>query len=524
MTKKAIELIRVSTEAQAQDDRGGIPAQRAANLVTAARHGLEIVRTFQIEDVSGARVLASPEMREMLGMIESPEIAGVVAKEFSRLMRPEDLSDFEILARFNRTNTVLYLPDGPVDLSNKTGKLFGVLRAAMAGYERAEILERLNAGKEAIRRAGRHAGGDNSLPYGVAWDRQQGWRYLPEAEQVKQAFRLVLTTTRPYASIAAELGIPRTSLRVILQNPIWTGWKVYDQRRDPRPTGYVAREDGRQGYRRKVARDPSDVIRKKVLQGIVTEEEFQRVQEILGDRAARERIIRTQNQPRYTFNGFLACAVCGDPLYTHRNMKAAYFICKRNGTRARKRGDGCTNPYILASKVEPKVEELLTSRLQDRNTLHAIMERYLAGAQKPAGVVGVDLEAAKQLAASLEAKRKRILDSFIDGVISKAERDRRIQAIDTQIAGCQELLSDAVTRGPVRPKITVGQLAAVLDVFAGFQFLARDQKRRILAAARARVFMERYTIERLEIDIPQGSTWDQANGSHVDGHFPAAGA
>src|SRR5579864_6094581 len=110
MTKKAIELIRVSTEAQAQDDRGGIPAQRAANLVTAARHGLEIVRTFQIEDVSGARVLASPEMREMLGMIESPEIAGVVAKEFSRLMRPEDLSDFEILARFNRTNTVLYLP------------------------------------------------------------------------------------------------------------------------------------------------------------------------------------------------------------------------------------------------------------------------------------------------------------------------------------------------------------------------------------------------------------------------------
>lgn len=33
--KRVVELIRVGTEAQANDDRGGIPAQKAANRRTA---------------------------------------------------------------------------------------------------------------------------------------------------------------------------------------------------------------------------------------------------------------------------------------------------------------------------------------------------------------------------------------------------------------------------------------------------------------------------------------------------------
>lgn len=44
--ERVIELIRVSTDGQAERDRGGIPAQREANRATAARYGLKIVRTF----------------------------------------------------------------------------------------------------------------------------------------------------------------------------------------------------------------------------------------------------------------------------------------------------------------------------------------------------------------------------------------------------------------------------------------------------------------------------------------------
>ena len=61
MTKKCIELIRVSTEGQAADDRASIPAQRAINRRTAANYGLDIVKSIEISDVSGASVLGIVE-------------------------------------------------------------------------------------------------------------------------------------------------------------------------------------------------------------------------------------------------------------------------------------------------------------------------------------------------------------------------------------------------------------------------------------------------------------------------------
>src|SRR5438552_3345340 len=123
MSKKVIELIRVSTEGQAASDRASIPAQRAINRRTALAYGLEIVRSIEIVDVSGAVVMLSPEMQELIKLIANPEILGVVAREFSRLMRPEDFTDYALLQRFAETNTVLYLPEGPIDFASKTGRL-----------------------------------------------------------------------------------------------------------------------------------------------------------------------------------------------------------------------------------------------------------------------------------------------------------------------------------------------------------------------------------------------------------------
>jgi site-specific DNA recombinase len=345
MSKHVIELIRVSTEGQAADDRAGIPAQREANRRTVERYGLEVVRKIEMVDVSGSRVLSAPEMKELFALMESPEIHGVVAKEFSRVMRPEDLSDFAILQRFIETQTILYLPDGPVDFSNKSGRLFGGIRALMAGFERSEILERMNDAKEAMRRQGKNTGGTATLPYGVEY-RDGKWNYTAEAEKVREAFNQVLNTAKPYSQIARDLNIGRTNLRFILGNPIYTGWRVYSQKRDPRATAYVPGPDGRQGYRRKINRSPEETIRVHVMDGLISEDVFQRVQQILCSRAAREREIRSKNAPQYLFNGFLVCGECGRPMYSHTNQKAGYYYCKMNGTRERKKNPdaACRSP------------------------------------------------------------------------------------------------------------------------------------------------------------------------------------
>src|SRR5712692_1039700 len=219
MNKKVIELVRVSTEGQAGEDRAGIPAQRETNRRTAKAYGLEIVKTIEVVDVSGASVLASPDIQELLRLMESPDVHGVLAKEFSRLIRPEKFTDYALLQHFIDTGTVLYLPDGPIDLASKTGRLLGTIRAAIAGLERREIIERMNDAKEAIRRAGRHAGGASSLPYGVGYSKEQGWYYTAEAQKVKQAFEFFLSGTTGYTDIGERLNIPRTSIRFILENP-----------------------------------------------------------------------------------------------------------------------------------------------------------------------------------------------------------------------------------------------------------------------------------------------------------------
>src|ERR1700733_6930605 len=146
--KKVIELIRVSTEEQAADDRASIPAQREANKRTVVQYGLTVVRSIEFSDVSGASVLQAPEIQELIRLIQSPDIHGVVTREFSRLMRPDDLGDYGLLQVFVNTKTVLFLADGAIVLASKHGKLLGVFKAAMAGADRTESLERIWTAKE----------------------------------------------------------------------------------------------------------------------------------------------------------------------------------------------------------------------------------------------------------------------------------------------------------------------------------------------------------------------------------------
>ena len=92
-------------------------------------------------------------------------------------MRPENYADYAILQHFSETNTVLYLPEGPIDFASKSGRLMGTIRAAIAGLERTEILERVWSAKEEKRRAGKHPNSPITLPFGVSYEKQKGWFY-----------------------------------------------------------------------------------------------------------------------------------------------------------------------------------------------------------------------------------------------------------------------------------------------------------------------------------------------------------
>ena len=113
--QKAIALLRVSDAAQAGADREGLPVQRELCQQTAERHGLEIVQWLELEGVSGAAVLDDPRFVAMRERLQEPEISGVIVREFSRLMRPENLEDYKILEAFRKTGALLYSPTETLD-------------------------------------------------------------------------------------------------------------------------------------------------------------------------------------------------------------------------------------------------------------------------------------------------------------------------------------------------------------------------------------------------------------------------
>src|SRR5260370_41058531 len=196
--KRVIELIRVSTEGQARDDRASIPAQRSINRRTAEVHNLEIVKSIELVNVSGAAVLRTPEMQSLLKLIEDPEIDGVVVREFSRVMRPDNFGDFVLFQAFQDTGTMLYLPDGPIDLNSKAGKLMAGLRAIIAGNELSEIRERVWAAKEERRRAGKLGESSIVIPFGVGYEEKRCFFYEPEAERGREAFLRSLSGAQGY--------------------------------------------------------------------------------------------------------------------------------------------------------------------------------------------------------------------------------------------------------------------------------------------------------------------------------------
>src|SRR5215831_10790131 len=190
---KGVCIIRVSTEAQADESKGGIPAQRTAIEKIAASNGIDIAPEHYFElTESGAHVLDSPEYGRFLKACERPDITCVVTKEFSRLMRPERFDDYRIIQHFIDHGITLYLPDAVMNLANRQDWLMAGIKAAMAGMERFDIRQRMMDGKEAMRRQGRHPSAYHTLARGIGYDKQRGWHYTEQIGVVRLLFKLFL--------------------------------------------------------------------------------------------------------------------------------------------------------------------------------------------------------------------------------------------------------------------------------------------------------------------------------------------
>jgi len=489
---RGIGLIRVSTEEQSSEKHAGVPAQRHAIQTIARQRGIELVKTFEITDVSGSRILTAPEFQEFLLSLEDPTIKAVVAKEFSRLMRPENFSDYTILQVFVDNDVTLHLPDGPIDFSKKFDKFAALLKAGMAGLELEELRRRMEDGKEELRRQGKHPGGSHTLPKGIAYSKGEGgWYYTEDIELVKQIFGLFQTGEHNLAEISRRTGIPRPTVAYTLKNRAYTGWMIYDEKRDRTLEGYVPKPGGKQGYRKKIKREPDEIIKVKLpLEPLLSEKEFRTIQATLERRRRTVNEIRGRNKPRFTYNGFLLCHDCNAPLYTHNSGSDFYYYCSSKGS-------DCTNKYMLRDRIEPKIDTVVESRLTDPSFLSPIIDSYFdqqtSGLDPSQETISARLE-------SLKRKRSRVLDSFFEGTITREERDRVLQEIRKEAMAYRQITP------PDDHSLTQNQIIDAVSVFQEWSFLSRPQKRQLLDQLLPEIYCYIYEVKglTLRLDRPDG--------------------
>jgi len=261
---------------------------------------------------------------------------------------------------------------------------------------------------------------------------------------------------------------------------------IYDEKRDRSLAGYVAKPSGKQGYRKKIKREPDEIIRVKLpLEPLLSKEEFQAIQTILERR--RRAVNKAKGRPQFTYNGFLRCGDCDAPLYTHHSGTYYFYYCS-----SKRKAKDCTNKYMLRNKLEPKIDSLVEKHLIEPSFLSPIIESYL---DRQASGLDPSQETINERLESLQKKRSRVLDSFFDGTITKEERDRALRGIQEEDVAFKKIT-------PLKSKsFTPDQIMEAVSVFREWSFLDRTHKRRLLDQLVPEIYIHRYSIKGLTLRV-----------------------
>lgn len=232
--RNAIGYIRVSTEAQAGDDKYGLEAQKEKILVYANENGYNIVEWF-CDEKSGASD-ERPELNKILfdEGITNPPFEAVIAFKSDRVARDTKLYFYYLYVLEKRNIKLLstqeVFPEG--DFAN----IYRALMLFVAEQERKNIAIRTGNGRRVKAAAGGYSGG--RAPYGY---KAEGGRLVIN-ESERPIVEFVFAEHRkgtPMLTIADKLNdlgyrtrkgtkFQNTSVRSIIKNePFYKGMYKY---------------------------------------------------------------------------------------------------------------------------------------------------------------------------------------------------------------------------------------------------------------------------------------------------------
>jgi DNA invertase Pin-like site-specific DNA recombinase len=150
------------------DRRGtelGVQRQEEACRQLAERQELEIYTVIVDNDISAYSGKRRPGYEQLLDLMRSKQVQGVIALHSDRLHRsPTELEDFISICDTNQID-VKTVQAGVIDLSTASGRMGARIYGAVARHEVEHTIERQKAAKLQAAKAGLPSGGNRAYGY-----------------------------------------------------------------------------------------------------------------------------------------------------------------------------------------------------------------------------------------------------------------------------------------------------------------------------------------------------------------------
>ncbi|EMF0501461.1 recombinase family protein [Enterococcus hirae] len=459
-TKRVALYIRVSTQEQALEGHS-IQAQEQNGRQFAERMGYEVVEVYADEGISGKSTKNRFAYQRMMNDARSHRFDLLVIWKLTRLGR-NMLDVLQTVEELLRYDVGLLSISEQFDVTTSTGKLMLQLLGSFGEFERNQIAENVQMSMQSLVKDKKRYAGGRRLGYvsGIDTNGQKQLVIEPEEAKIVRLIYAKYLGGAGYRAIANFLNrqgyqtvkknaFSTTAVKDILRNKIYAGYLEYAR--------YINWET-----KRRKGKNPKPILVKGTHEPIISEEDYQKVQ---------ERLDLEGKQPKWNhtgenvLTGLLRCPECGAPMAASNVTNTL-----KDGTKKRIRYYSCSVFRNKGASVchanSIRLEQELVVLLERKEELKTKIEKW---------------EAALEDSPELFPMLKDRLDEL-------TEKRRQLHIRENEILGIFQQQGE-----PIQVK-DVQRILTSLD-----RFLTQSEKKQVKALYRT--FIEKITFDPKQKEI-----------------------